>query len=88
VSRTAPVKRGISAASSEPSGLAEGLPIRNAWNHPPRLIELATLGSQRQGDLRGKAHLEPLPCPRGQEGLPRFAPRPRKMAGLLSILSY
>jgi hypothetical protein len=48
---------------------------------------LADLGSQRQGDLRGKAHLEPLLSPVCKEGLPSFAPRSRKTAGLLPTLS-
>jgi hypothetical protein len=41
----------------------------------------------RQGDLRGKAHLEPLLSPVCEKALPSFAPRPQRMAGLVPILS-
>jgi hypothetical protein len=61
--------------------------VQSAWNHPARSIDLATLGSQRRGDLRGKAHLEPLLSLGCKRGVPSFAPRPQKMAGLFPTLS-
>jgi hypothetical protein len=48
-----------------------------------RPIDPLRLAPQRQDDLRGKAHLEPLPSPVFKKCLPSFALRPRKMAGLL-----
>jgi hypothetical protein len=46
-----------------------------------RPIDPLRLAPQRQGDLRGKAHLEPLLSPVFKERFPTLALRPRKMAG-------
>jgi hypothetical protein len=83
------------------SSLAFGNASRTLHDHTARAAGLALYyqcrdcaalpsrppGSQRQGDQRGETHLEPLLCPRSKEGLPSFAPRPRKMAGSLPTLS-
>jgi hypothetical protein len=68
-------------------GLRACLPIEVA-----KIVRLARSTYQpsprwRQGDLRGKAHLEPPLSPGCKEGPPIFAARPRKMAGLVPTLA-